>query len=331
MDRGSLQIILVTYNRRKFAQRTLETILAPDSPVRDCAVLVIDNKSDDGTPEMVSAFAKKHGNLRLVINRYNIGGAGNIFKAMEMADHEYVWILGDDDLFDFSNWNEAVEAMDRKEPIICLSRDFISSFRRDTLAIRALQVSLITACLIRTDLYTPEAIFDSCVNIYTLSPHMIPVVHHLNNGGDIYAVGQSIVTNGALQESKDMAFDRGVASQLMSPVASAMKHAVGYAAVCNVIKNRRLRKECFMAIVYDIHGGKLRFLKMLNRFYRQPRLAAQLAMVAAVAPLDIALVVRLMLFLGKPSWLSRQFRRLRMTMCGKRGKRSEERRVGKEC
>lgn len=320
MDSGKLQIILVTYNRCKFARRTLETILSDGSPVKDCDVLVLDNKSTDGTAEMVESMMERHPKLALKTNRYNVGGTGNIFKAMELADHEYVWILGDDDLYDFSNWGEVEDAIASKESIICLSRDFISSLGKDTLAIRALQVSLITACIIRTELYTAEAIFDSCINIYSLSPHMVPVFHHLNAGGGIYAVKKSVVTNGALDEIKSMEFDRGLRGVDMSPMASAMKHAIGYAAVCNVIKGSKLRKECFMAIVYDVHGGKMRFLKMLNRYYRQPRLLPQLAMVAAAAPADIAMAVRLMVFLGRPSLISNALCWLRMCVGGKRDK-----------
>lgn len=320
MDSGRLQIILVTYNRCKFARRTLETILSGESPVRDCEVLVLDNNSTDGTAEMVKEMMEHHPNLGIRTNRYNVGGAGNIFKAMELVSREYVWILGDDDLYDFSNWGEVETAMAQKEKIICLSRDFISAFGKDTLAIRALQVSLITACIIRTELYTDETIFDSCVNTYTLSPHMVPVFHHLNVGGGIYAVARSVVSNGALSDNKDLSFDRGVVQSQMSPIVSAMKHAVGYAAVCNVIKDRKLRNECFMAIVYDVHGSKMRFLKMLNRYYRQPRLLPQLAMVAAAAPADIALAARFMAFLGRPSLISRALCRLRMHVGGRRNR-----------
>ena len=324
MSSEKIKIILVTYNRCRFAEKTLKTILAEDSPVRNCDVLVLDNRSDDGTVEMVSSLMCKHQNLRLRTNPYNVGGAGNIFKAMEAADREYVWILGDDDEFDFSNWGGVEIAIGRKEPIICLSRDFINAFKRDTLAIRALQVSLITACIIRTELYTPESIFDSCVNIYTLSPHMVPVFHHLNSGGDIYAVEKPVVTNGALVEQKDMSFDRGMNGVEMSPVASGMKHAIGYAAVCNVIKDRKLREECFMTIVYDVHGGKMRFLKMLNRYYRQVRMIPLLALVAAVAPVDVALAVRLMIFMGRPSFVSRCLCRLRVAIGRKRDRRRFE-------
>ena len=324
MDSRKLQIVLVTYNRCKFAKRTLETILSDDSPIKNCDVVVLNNKSTDGTAEMVESMMKQHPNLTLITNRHNIGGAGNIFKAMELASSEYVWILGDDDLYDFSNWGEVDEAMSRKEPIICLSRDFISSFQKDTLAIRALQVSLITACIIKVELYTDEAMFDSCVNIYTLSPHMVPVFHHLNANGGIFVVSRSIVSNGALTEHKNMEFDRGMNGELMSPMSSAMKHAIGYAAVCNVIKDRRLRTKCFMAIVYDVHGSKMRFLKMLNRYYRHPRLIPQLAFVAAAASLDIAIAVRFMIFLGKPSCVSKLWWKLRLIFSGKRTKKRFE-------
>ncbi len=56
-----------------------------------------DNASDDKTEDVVCA-AQQHLEIQYHKNESNIGVARNILKVVEMADGEFVWLLGDDDL-----------------------------------------------------------------------------------------------------------------------------------------------------------------------------------------------------------------------------------------
>ena len=109
--KDKLQIILITYNRAKHVQKTFEQLLKDISPVKFFDILVLDNNSTDNTKEIVEEFQKKYANIKYSKNRYNLGISGNIAKAMEVASKEYVWIIADDDKFDFSNWNEVEYAI----------------------------------------------------------------------------------------------------------------------------------------------------------------------------------------------------------------------------
>ena len=62
--KNTLAIVLITYNRAEHLERTLRAILAPDSPVRDCDVTVLNNKSTDETAAVVDRFAAEHANVR---------------------------------------------------------------------------------------------------------------------------------------------------------------------------------------------------------------------------------------------------------------------------
>ena len=95
--KDKLEIIIVTYNRKVSLEGTLSQLFAPESPVKDLDITVLDNKSTDGTFEVVRQFCKKHQNLKHVVNNRNIGGNGNIARAFETAKKEYVWVLCDDD------------------------------------------------------------------------------------------------------------------------------------------------------------------------------------------------------------------------------------------
>ena len=91
--KDSLEIIVITYNRAKYLERTFAQIFAPESPVRDFDITVLDNKSTDNTAQVVAEYQKRFPNLRHVVNNRNIGGNANIAKAFTEAKKEYLWIL----------------------------------------------------------------------------------------------------------------------------------------------------------------------------------------------------------------------------------------------
>ena len=99
-----LQLFLITYNRKKKLQFTLDSLL--NSPVAKYDITVLDNASTDGTSEMLDEYAEKHENIKHVRHNVNIGGNANICRAFEMAascGKKYAWILCDDDRYDWSN------------------------------------------------------------------------------------------------------------------------------------------------------------------------------------------------------------------------------------
>ena len=109
MLKDKLEIILVTYNRKSYLQKTLEYLFEENSPVKNLQITILDNKSNDGSSELIDEYAKKYSNLIHIINNRNIGGNGNITKAFTISKKDYVWVICDDDKFDckqFENINK---------------------------------------------------------------------------------------------------------------------------------------------------------------------------------------------------------------------------------
>ena len=107
-----LDIVLITYNRAPQFEKTLEMVLAPDSPVRKCSLTILDNKSTNETPQIAEQFASSHPNIKHIVNNFNVGGNANIAKALEMyGPKPYHWIICDDDVYNWENWPEVEEAM----------------------------------------------------------------------------------------------------------------------------------------------------------------------------------------------------------------------------
>jgi glycosyltransferase involved in cell wall biosynthesis len=69
-----LDITIITFNRAEYLQKTLNAVLAEDSPVRNCQITILDNKSTDSTSDVISRFAKKHVNITHITNNFNVGG-----------------------------------------------------------------------------------------------------------------------------------------------------------------------------------------------------------------------------------------------------------------
>ncbi len=72
---ASITVIVPVRNEARFIARTLECLLAQDYDPARFEILVIDGGSSDGTQEIVSNFAIKHANLRLLRNPRQLSSA----------------------------------------------------------------------------------------------------------------------------------------------------------------------------------------------------------------------------------------------------------------
>ncbi len=70
-----VSVIIPCYNDGEHIQDTLDSILALDYPKKMIEIIVVDDKSTDNSAEVVREYAKSHGQVRLIINERNSGGA----------------------------------------------------------------------------------------------------------------------------------------------------------------------------------------------------------------------------------------------------------------
>jgi glycosyltransferase involved in cell wall biosynthesis len=94
-----LSICIPTYNRAALLEVCLASVLPQAAQFSRCVECVIsDNASSDNTAEVIERYQRQYP-LRYSRNDTNIGIIGNITKvASELAEGEYVWLLGDDDV-----------------------------------------------------------------------------------------------------------------------------------------------------------------------------------------------------------------------------------------
>lgn len=104
-----LEIVIITYNRASFLQRTLEQLSA--SPFVDCRITVLDNYSTDDTRQVAQRVAPLFPDFKIVTHPKNIGGNPNYLRAVEISTLPYTWILCDDDNFNFYEITDLLAAL----------------------------------------------------------------------------------------------------------------------------------------------------------------------------------------------------------------------------
>ncbi len=91
----SVCAVVVTFNRRDLLEECLAALAAQTRPPEH--LLVVDNASTDGTPELVRD--RYAGRVELVALPINEGGAGGFHEGLRRAHeagHEWIWLMDDD-------------------------------------------------------------------------------------------------------------------------------------------------------------------------------------------------------------------------------------------
>ena len=223
--------------------------------------MVLDNNSTDDTENYVKSLTNRYPNVKYQKNKYNIGISGNIAKAMEIADKEYLWIICDDDKYDWSNWNEVEQAVNKNEDVICVARYAIPEEKIDCTEYHLLQLTFVPAIIIKTSVYNDTNIRNSFDNIFTLFPHLFPIISFINKNKKIYILNKAVVDNGMDVINTDSSYIRGVKSDDLCKRTRTMSWITGYANVCSMIQNKELKHKTMICAINFIHNGFKKFYK----------------------------------------------------------------------
>jgi rhamnopyranosyl-N-acetylglucosaminyl-diphospho-decaprenol beta-1,3/1,4-galactofuranosyltransferase len=93
-DSGTVCAVVVTYNRRDLLEECLAALKGQSRKVD--RILVVDNASTDGTPELLRT---NHPDVDLLEMPQNEGGAGGFHEGMKRATeegNEWLWLMDDD-------------------------------------------------------------------------------------------------------------------------------------------------------------------------------------------------------------------------------------------
>jgi glycosyltransferase involved in cell wall biosynthesis len=110
-----IEIIIITFNRASSLSRTLNAI--SESELNAFSITILDNCSTDDTQDIIGKILVTGAlDIRYIRNPINIGGSANIMRAYEIASEKYVWLICDDDEYDFGKCAEALRVLNDDHP-----------------------------------------------------------------------------------------------------------------------------------------------------------------------------------------------------------------------
>ena len=275
--KNKLQIYLVTYNRKKKFHETLETILAPNSPIKDYDITILDNASTDGTSELIQKYCSKFSNIKHIRHSVNIGGNANICRAFEMGascGKDYFWVLCDDDKYDFSNWNEVEQRIQANDDIICVC-DYIcdTEKKKQNPAYQIFQLTFVPAGIYKSALITDDILINMYDAIITMFQQAVICIKCVNQNKKIYVLSKPIVFNGLHFEDKvevaSLSYTRGSSEKWISERRNKTLWIYGFANILSLLKNKQIQQECMeIAIPYkDIFNTWDNFYNVMYNYY----------------------------------------------------------------
>lgn len=237
----SLDIFLITYNRAKSLDKTLSQILSVESPIRDFEIQIIDNNSTDNTREIVAKWQEEFPNLKYEKNKYNIGGNANIVNAFYKANKDYVWVLCDDDNYEWSTWNEVVDSiLSGVDCIIVANTDIPKVNEAQMFA----QTSFVPGTIYKMANFDETLLDNMLYNISNMFPHLAFSAKLINENKKFKIVSSPIVLYGGDPELDiSQTYIRGTKNQELHPYRASLSYQAGYANSLLMIKDKNKRHE----------------------------------------------------------------------------------------
>lgn len=211
-----LSIVIITYNRSSLLERTLTEILL-NSPFSECEITVLNNCSTDNTLEVCEKFQNEVLNrqLSIVTNRFNIGGSANILRATEYGSKKYLWILADDDKYDFSKVDDILAVMNegnvglihvgaREDDPWTIGGQFVCPQDAYERGYPFFRYGSFTPCnIFKRDVFA-SAIINGYRNIVNSYPHMPFIIDTYTQNKPIYIASNRLVKAGIGAQNYDI-------------------------------------------------------------------------------------------------------------------------------
>lgn len=243
--KDKLDIVLITYNRKSYLEETLNQLLDENSPVKDFDITVLNNASTDGTTELLNEYASKYANLHHIVNLKNFGGCANSAKAfVEIPQKEYVWVLADNDAYDWTSWGEVEDAVEKQYDAIMIMKS------ENKLSEIFYNAALVSGGIYKTSVITPtiaENIYDS---INLMFPQLCIISKVINDEGSVFIVSKSIIKIGH-NPDHNRSFTRGFDLDDLPDSRKYIFWSVGYFGTVPLVKDRKKQIEIIEGIRHE--------------------------------------------------------------------------------
>jgi len=98
MDAPLVSIAFCTYNGEKHLQQQLDSLVNQTYPQLE--IVAVDDRSSDGTFEILTAYANRYDFVKVFKNEHNLGHTKNFEKAIALCTGEFIALADQDDVWD---------------------------------------------------------------------------------------------------------------------------------------------------------------------------------------------------------------------------------------
>ncbi len=118
-----LSICVPTYNRAKFMRDLFESIICQiDKNTEELIEIVVsDNASTDNTKEIIDFYKNKFKNFVYFKWDKNMGADRNYLKCVEIANGEFCWLMGSDDVIEKGGIDYVLESLRETPDVVGIS------------------------------------------------------------------------------------------------------------------------------------------------------------------------------------------------------------------
>ncbi len=244
MIKDKLQIFIITYNREFYLKRTFEQIFAQNSPIKDFDITILDNKSTDGTYKLIEEYRKKFPNIKCMIHNRNIGGNANIARAFELASKKYVWVLCDDDFYNWDNWSEVEKAVNEDYDAVVTALYNITN--KNNISDVIFQLVFLPAGIYKVSNINDNVMKNIYDNLQNIFPHLVLPIYLVNNNKKIYVLNKEIITEGYEYanshehiDKSDNSLIRGYDKDELFAVTQNMNWHIGYVNTLTLMNDKK--------------------------------------------------------------------------------------------
>ena len=234
---NDLEIILITYNRKKHLKSTLSQLFSEDSPIKDFKFTILDNKSTDGSSELIQEYVNKYPNIKHIRHNRNIGGNANIARAFEIAAEKYVWVLCDDDEYDWTHWSDVEYAVNEDYDLIVVS-NYLNPGKNTPQLVK--QLTFVPAGIYKTEYITDTVMVNANFNISNMFPQFAIFSKFINENKRIY-ICKNWIANMCPNAGYE-SYTRGLDND-KNKYMNDMFWQIGFLNSVQLIKDKKLRTD----------------------------------------------------------------------------------------
>ncbi|RME59922.1 glycosyltransferase [Candidatus Parcubacteria bacterium] len=115
----TVSVVITSYNQKQYLVEALESVMAQS--VRPLEILVADDCSSDGSPDLIQTYAKRHpGWIKPVLQQQNVGISENRNTALRQSVGDYVAVLDGDDRYLPDNLEKQLRALEASSDADCV-------------------------------------------------------------------------------------------------------------------------------------------------------------------------------------------------------------------